>query len=179
MGSAVQEANRVKFLQHLDQSDEAVWKVAHWLHGAGRYVSICPVSKTPNWEERMKHADNGDLYVSKSFDALRVSPSRVEVKRRGVDFTGAHDFPYTDFFVCACHAWERATPKPAAIVILNKQMTHAGIVAGNTQQHWKVTRKCDGRYQQYSQDFYSVALQWVKFVALQAEQRNSAGEYTW
>jgi len=163
MATAVQEANTVKFQQHLAQSGEAVWTVARWLHGTGWYVIVCPVSVTPNYDERMKHADAGDLYVKRE---RAGKAERVEVKRRGVHFTCAEDFPYDDFFVCACHAWDNATPKPSVFVILNADMTHAGIVEACTHRHWTATMRFDSRYQEYRQNFYTAPLDKVEFVPL-------------
>ena len=167
---ATDHADHLTFLKHLDQSHSAVWRVAQWLQERGNRVVVTPITKSATHQEWKDHADDGDLYIQ----------LRVEVKKRGLEFTGREDWPHGDkFIVCAKHAWDRAKPKPYAFVILNKSMTHAAIVTADTRSQWTVEERTDSRYIQYRQEFYFIPIDLVRFVPLSKEQRNSAGEYTW
>jgi hypothetical protein len=152
----VSEVNHKRFLKHLDQSQDAVWTVAQWLHGKGHRVSIPPTTKAENHSEWKDHADGGDLYISQ----------RVEVKQRFVDFTSADDWPYESFIVCARHSWDRAVPKPFSYVYLNKDMTYAGVVLGSSASEWWVESIKDSRYEDEVQECYVASLTTVNFFKL-------------
>jgi hypothetical protein len=175
--------NTLKFHKHLEASEQAVWRAAQWLQSNGRQVLVMPITKTPTHAQWKQHADSGDLYIQQ----------RIEVKRRGVHFTGPHDWPHGDiFFVCAKHSWDRAKPKPHAYMIFNSDMTHVAIVLGESHAKWTVVNKEDSRYKNYRQDFYCLptkdeAIQWVEVNAankeststcpITGEQKTAGGDY--
>lgn len=134
--------NDRRFEKHLDESHAGVMAVADWLRGMGFPVRINPTFKRPSRDQWKEFADGGDLEIGQ----------RIEVKRRGFNFTGAADWPYESFLVMALHAWDNARPKPHAIITLSADMTHAGIVYGRDREQWRVERTKDGRYIGCSQD---------------------------
>lgn len=148
------EDNHKKFLRHLDDSQAAVWHVARWLHSLGYNVAVNATAKAPNHESWEKYADSGDLEINQ----------RMEVKKLSVDFTCKSDWPFgSKFLVCAKHAFDRATPKPHAYIILSKSGTHAAIVKKDTCKQWYVEKRKDSRYQDVEQEFYLAPLECVKF----------------
>lgn len=139
--------NHHLFLKHLRESSEAVRRVAKWLASTGAEVAVPETREASTASEWKEHADDGDIFVK---NPLR----RIEVKHLGVSFTNCHNWPFKDFIVCGKEAFDRAAPSPFAIIILNKEMTHAAVVMGVSQQQWWVERRRDRRYQNYSQEFY-------------------------
>ena len=149
--------NGLTFLKHLDASHDAVWCAARWLQNKGHHVVVTPTSKSKTHGEWKQHADSGDLYLQQ----------RIEVKKRGIDFTGAGDWPHGDkFIVCSRHSYDLARPKPYAWIILNKAKTHAAIVKAESRTRWVVEKRTDSRYQNYTQEFYFCPLDCVTWVSL-------------
>ena len=143
----------MKFLGHLDESEEAVWFVAQMLSKRGYRVSVPVTTKAETYGEWKGHADNGDLFIEQ----------RVEVKRRGLDFTNKGDWPHPDFIVCAQHSWDRAEPKPYLYIILSKSGTHAASVFGHSSPSWYVEKRTDSRYENVRQEYYFCPLDEVSF----------------
>jgi hypothetical protein len=150
-------ADHLTFLKHLDASHDAVWCAARWLQNKGHHVVVTPTTKSKTHGEWKQHADSGDLYLQQ----------RIEVKKRGIDFTAAGDWPHGDkFIVCSRHSYDLARPKPYAWIILNKAKTHAAIVKAESRTRWVVEKRTDSRYQNYTQEFYFCPLDcvtWVNF----------------
>jgi hypothetical protein len=148
-------ADHLTFLKHLDASHDAVWCAARWLQNKGHHVVVTPTTKSKTHGEWKQHADSGDLYLQQ----------RIEVKKRGIDFTGAGDWPHGDkFIVCSRHSYDLARPKPYAWIILNKAKTHAAIVKAESRTRWVVEKRTDSRYQNYTQEFYFCPLDCVTWV---------------
>ena len=156
MDSAVDHRDHLKFLGHLDESEKAVWLVAQMLSKRGHKVSVPVTTKAETYGEWKDHADDGDLFIERP--ALRV-----EVKRRGCDFTDAGDWPYPDFMVCAQHSWDRASPKPYLYIILSKSGTHAASVFGSSSSSWNVEKRTDSRYENVRQPLYFCPMDKVSF----------------
>lgn len=149
--------NHDRFLSHLELSKEAVWQVAKMLSDRGYNVTIPSAAKAAKHEEWKQYADNGDLYVSQ----------RVEVKQLSADFTGAADWPFgTKFIVCAKHAFDRATPKPFAYLIISRSGKHAAAVFCSDASKWAVESRTDKRYAGVSQEFYFAPMETVRFFAM-------------
>jgi len=130
-------------------------RVADWFVRKGYTVRIPAMRIAPSHDEWEDFADDGDLMVER----------RIEVKHRDVDFTDAGTFPFPDVIVCAKHAWDRADPKPYAIVSLNRAMTHAAIIKGASAAYWRVQTLEDKRYCE-KQDFLICPMRYVTFVTL-------------
>lgn len=149
------EMNSQKFVKHLEASNPTVWKAAQWLQGKGYPVTVNPMSIRPSYEDRLKHQDDGDLYITQ----------RVEVKHLSAKFTNAADWPFGDkFIVCAKHAFDNAKPNPFAFMLYNKAETHVAIVHGKTHKQWTVEKRVDKRYSDYEQAFYFCPLELIQWV---------------
>lgn len=136
------------------QSQAAVQKVAAWLGSEGNSVTIPPSACAPSMDVADHYKDNGDLYLNQ----------RIEVKHKQVDFTDR--FPFPDIIICKKEVWDHAVPKPYMFVYLNKPMTHAAIVMGNTSGQWiirDVTDKKRGHtYSAYLAPIHCVRYREVK-----------------
>jgi len=117
------------FAADLAASGDAVWHVAKWLQDRGHHVIVRAVRVRPTPEAALEYSDAGDLEILQ----------RVEVARRGFEFTNAADYPFETVFVDNAHSFDGANPKPFAYVLLNRSMTHAAIVDGRTCKHWRKT----------------------------------------
>lgn len=144
--------NHEKFLNHLDNSEDAVWHVMRMFSKAGNPVWKNPTTKARTAAQWQEHADGGDFWIGQ----------RVEVKKLSVDFTCAADWPFrSKFIVCAKHAWDSASPKPIGYCILSQDGTHLAYVKGSTSPEWYVEKRTDSRYDSVSQDFYFCPLDLV------------------
>lgn len=156
MADDLAAANHNRFLEHLQSSDEAVWHVAKWLSSRGYSVSVPSSTKAKERGQWKQHADNGDLFIVQ----------RVEVKRLRIDFTSRDDWPFSEFIVCARHAFDNANPKPYFYVILSHSMKHAALVKADSHRRWYTAVRTDSRYEGIAQEFYFARLDDVAFCAL-------------
>jgi len=146
-----------KFMNHLDQSHDAVWQVARWFVKHGSIVQVNTTSKAKSHKEWRDHIDSGDLYLSQ----------RVEVKGLGAEFTSAEDWPFKDqFMVCAKHSYDIANPKPYMYVYLNKARTHLAVLKADTYNDWFIKTYKDKRYENLTQDFYVCPTKLLKFMEI-------------
>jgi hypothetical protein len=152
------EQNHQDILVNVEKSKSGVQRVAAWLNDKGYTVTVPPmVVVQSSYEDRMNHIDNGDLFLHQ----------RMEVKVRSIDFTCAQDYPFKDgIYVCAQHSYDNAKPKPHSYIILNKNMTHAAIIMGDTKNLWTVKNVKDSRYKDFTQPIYSCPVSAVKFTKL-------------
>ena len=153
---ATAERDHARFLEHLDASNPAVFQCAKFFYDKGIQVAISPMTKSKDYNDRLNHTDDGDLYIQQ----------RIEVKGLSRDFTDGSDWPFKDFIVCAAHSYDRAKPKPYAYMILNKNRTHVAIVYGKSRPHWTTKFIKDSRYEDLTQEFYLIPVEHVDFRAL-------------
>lgn len=118
------------FVDDLKRSNDSVWLVAHWLQRHGYHVVVRGLRIRPDAtpDAIAEYSDLGDVEIIQ----------RIEVKQRSDVFTGAADFPYPRVLVCSVHTWDRAHPKPYAVVILNAARTVAAIVKADTADQWAI-----------------------------------------
>ena len=153
--------NHKKFLSHLDNSTEAVFIAALYLHKKGLDVRINAMQRAKSHKDWKNCKDDGDLYVYKNKNKYRV-----EVKGRGTGFSCSEDWKYKDFMICAKHSYDLAEPKPYAYMILSKERTHVAIVKTSTKHKWNYKYKMDKRYENYGQEFYFCSKDNVEWRAL-------------
>jgi len=150
------EKNHLEFLQHLKDSEKAVWFIAHWLWKKGHNVQINKTTYANTHQEWEKHADTGDLYI-KGF-------GRIEVKQVGICFSNAGNWKFGDkFIVCQKHSWDRSDPKPYAYIILSKCNDYVAIVKGSTSDSWYVEKRQDNRYENHIREYYLCPLSLIHF----------------
>lgn len=154
------DENHKKFLDHLDNSTEAVFIVALYLHKKGLDVKIKAVQKANSHKEWKQYKDDGDIFVYKN-----GKPYRIEVKGLSCDFTSDKDWKFKDFIVCAKHSYDNAEPVPFSYMMLNKDKTHMAIVKTKTYPSWGVVKRKDSRYKDVTQEFYTCPInnvEWIK-----------------
>lgn len=162
MQSSEERDNR-KVVQHVRQSQDDVWRVARWLNSKGYEVRIPPTTYAKNYEDRLNHQDQGDLYVKFQKE------ERVEVKGLSAQFTSKDDWPMGDrAIVCAKHAFDHADPKPFFYVLLSADKIHAMFIRSDTKEHWEVKEYTDKRYESMRQRFYVCPIQYIKFGNIQS-----------
>jgi hypothetical protein len=146
-----------RFVKHLSESHEGVISAANWLNSLGYSVTIPPSTVSDSYENRMKHVDNGDLYIN----------MRVEVKTLGITFTSRADWKFGDkFIVCAKHSFDNAKPKPYAYIIQSADLKHIAVVHSSTFKQWYSEARKDSRYEDVTQDFYLCPIDLVRFHAV-------------
>lgn len=156
------EANNKSFNAHLRDSREAVNFYAKYLTRLGCQIEIPEERLTPTYEQRLEYADSGDLFTQ-----IGDKRIRLEVKqRRNIEFSGRADYPYQSIMVCAAHSFEYADPKPYVYVILNRSLTAAAYILGDTSPEWWVEERKDKRYYNYVQRFFFANLDCVKWKRL-------------
>jgi len=140
------------FVSDLQNSQASVWLAAQWLNKKGYNVTVRKVNVRPSTQDMKKFADNGDIEIIQ----------RVEVKRRGIEFTSASDYPYETVFVDVAHTFDNAISKPLAYIIINKSGTHCVVVKSETCRSWIKAKKHD-RYKNRDRWFYECPVELCKF----------------
>lgn len=151
--------NHTRFLKHLENSTEAVFVVAKYLHSKGLDVRINAIKKAQKHSDWKKYVDDGDLFIYHQDKAFRI-----EVKGLSYEFTSQNDWPFNHMIVCAKHSFDNANPKPYAYFILNKKRSHCAIIKTNKSENWNVVSRQDHRYDNVVQDFYTSSLNEIKWV---------------
>lgn len=145
------------FIDDLRRSREAVEVAARWLGSRGLPVIVHPTFERPSAERMSEYSDGGDLGIVQ----------RVEVKRRGIAFTCAGDYPYPSVFVDARHCFDRARPKPYAYLILNSGMTHAiSVDVRATRASWETVERVD-RFKGRTRAWYACPVGQVHFFSIE------------
>ena len=147
--------NNDSFLEALEESKEGVWLIARWLSDQGHHVKVNAVGKAPTVGERYQYTDGGDLEICQ----------RIEVKHISASFTCAEDWPYAYMIVCNRATWDASTPKPHAVIHLNKEGTHAAIVKGSDFHLWQV-RKISQKGEPFPHDVLTADVSTVKYVQI-------------
>lgn len=161
--------NHSRFLRHLDQSQAGVARVAKWIATAGGRPVVPETTRASRASEWKRHADDGDI--------LLANPERrIEVKHIQQDFTCAADWPFSRMMVCGKAAFDRANPKPLAIVQLNREMTHVAVIMGADHPDWWWERTRDSRYEGYSQEVYFTRPDRPRYFSLEEESLNEEME---
>lgn len=157
----LEDRNNERFLRHLKDSQDDVWRIARWFSDKGYEVRIPPTSYSKNYQDRLNHIDQGDLYVKFQKE------ERIEVKGLSARFTSKDDWPMgKTAIVCAKHSFDNADPKPFFYLLLSADKVHAMFIRSDTKEHWEVREYTDKRYESMRQRFYVCPLQYIKFSAV-------------
>jgi len=141
------------FLDALDASQEAVFKVARFFYDKGIPCAVNPIQRAPDPDQWKDFKDSGDLTIHQ----------RVEVKGTSKDWTGPGDFPYPNMIVCAKHSYDQAFPKPYAYLQLNKAQTVAAVIYSKTEEYWTEKTIKDPRYEDYEQVSYLCPVEHIEW----------------
>jgi hypothetical protein len=145
------------FIEDLDKSQDAALAVAKLLTRLGKNVLLPRFDlHAKTYEERRAYGDEGDLFIAAPlpFEPQVDAPMerlfqlrRIEVKGKGRDFTGAHDFPYRDhIIVCKCNVLDRADPPIERIIYVNPSRTCFAILDPRNRDGWTKEYIKDSRY---------------------------------
>jgi len=152
-----------KFLKRLDESRAAVFRVSEWMHRKGFTVTIPSISYAPDAGQHMDHVDEGDIFITKNG---QEKVGRVEVKHIDTDFDCRGNWPYKVMFIASKISVDRADPEPLFYIIVNRAMTHGGMISLSTKDKWIIDtgpRKNTGNVE----TSYAIDPDLVKFVDLQ------------
>lgn len=122
-----------KFLSRLDKSRAAVFKVAEYLSKAGFTVTIPAIKFAPTAKDHKDYVDEGDIIAVRGVDR-----HKVEVKHIDTDFKDLATWPHPVVFVSNVGTVDRAGDTVSAYVIVNKPMTHIGIIWTTTKPKWSI-----------------------------------------
>lgn len=151
------EKQEKEFKKLLIKSRKAVNVVDRWLRSKGFKTEVPELKITPNWNEREKYSDDGDIFVIAADGRFRV-----EVKRRpDWSFESVDDIKYDTIIVNAINSWDNANPKPRFHYILNKEYTHMLIVSSKTSKKWFKEKKYDHR-KKGTRWFYMCPMKYVR-----------------
>ena len=152
-----------RYIKNIRSSVDDVWLIARWFSNKGYSVRIPPTTYASKPEERLKHVDQGDLYVT-----IKGKEERIEVKALTKCFTCKDDWWHkTEVVICSIQSFDYADPKPLVYIMLNQARTHAIFVKSESKQHWFVKRLTDKRYEHMVQDFYVSPVDHVTFSAIE------------
>jgi len=149
----VNEKNDPYFVDDLKKSDYCTRKIVAWFRKMGHNAVAKKMAIRPTIDEFADYSDQGDIFVGEK---------RVEAKQRMIDFNSKEEFPYPTIIVDATHCWDKATPKPYAYVLTNKQMTCCLIVRGSTRKDWTERQKWD-RFKKRMRSFYECPIILTEF----------------
>ena len=154
-----------KFLKRLDGSRVAVFRVGEWLHRKGFTVTIPSISYAPDARSHMDHVDDGDILISRP--SAKHEFARVEVKHIQHDFDCVENYPFKRVVIASKDVIDRADPEPLVYVIVNKEMTHGGLVYYSERDKW-FEYPMDASNTGNREMKYAVLPEYVKFVDLRA-----------
>jgi len=149
------------FTDRLNKSRPAMFRVAEWIHRKGRSVYIPAIIAAPKGSDWKDYVDDGDLFVDDDVKGRL----KVEVKHVNIDFTGPKNWPYPSVIVSGKGTIERNMGTVETYIIVNKQMTHAMIVLGETTKHWYIKRMF-AKNTQKEEDFYLCPMEHVIFTKI-------------
>jgi hypothetical protein len=122
------------FIERFKQSHQTEMIVAVWLLSRGNEVRVMPKHLREKWEDRLNHADEGDLIVN---------GKRCEVKglRRKFEM-GKWPFPYA--LVCSKWSYDRAAKKPDVFFLVSGDHSCTAVVdVVKTCRKWTVVSQQD------------------------------------
>ena len=130
------------FRGNLTHSREAALVVADYFRRLGYEVDVPRTKIRPTFEERAAYGDEGvDVWICRPDSMIR---SKVEVKGRSLDFSGADDYPFAT--VNVDRVVKVATYGLAVLYVsTNSALTHGCFILGRTSPHWLIEEGTDPR----------------------------------
>lgn len=123
------------FARDLHLSERAVYVVTSFLRHKGFSVTLPPITVRKRGESVRAHTDSFDLEAEQHGQRFLV-----EVKRRGVEFTGAHDFPYREVIIDAAAHYDTLQRRPRWYFLLNSPCDVALVARGDNPTLWQRKR---------------------------------------
>ena len=145
------------FKEMLEESKKAVFITAKYLSDNGYPITIQPTFVRPEYNERKKYTDNGDMLINFTIEAKH---------RPTLSFTCKEDFPYDTIIVDKKHIVDDRQVKPYAFFIWNKDYTCAiRIMVKDTFDKWITTKKFN-TLEKRELTYYECPIDLIKFVKI-------------
>lgn len=139
------------FQGRLRASRVAVNFMAQILRDDGIEVHVEPERVAPNRAVSREYSDETDL----SF-WYRYLRWRLEVKHQpDLHFDGRRTWPFKNFIIINKAQFDRANPKPVAIIRLDGPMKHYALVRSKTHAQWTDGMQWDGEYREEQRVYYA------------------------
>jgi hypothetical protein len=157
----VTENEEARFRSAVSNSWRAVWAVAQHIHRHGeRSIQVQPYRLRPSFDQRADYGDAADLLVCKGGDSWLP----IEVKWRGLDFSGVEDFPFPTIFID--RAVKSQSTQPVCYFMVNRGITHAARIDWRTHDHWIGPNTYHDAKKGYEVTVYECPLNLVHFLKL-------------
>ena len=158
------------FVEDWRTSQDVVNTVALWLEKRGKRAFLFPVELRPHASQRSAYRDQGDIMVLHN-----GHPYRIEVKARGIRFTGAHDYPYATVYIDEAYKLEpRSDVDPLlGYCIVSGDVIHVAFIHSDTVAHWVQETRRDPK-QGRDCTFVACPKAHVRWFHLGAQQKRKA-----
>jgi len=148
------------YQKNLRKSNDAVWKIAIYLHKFGHSVTVPALQIAKDLSEYTSKVDYGDIILHRD-----GGKEIVEVKHQSWDWTSHDDIPWNSIIVCAKKSYDRHEVKPSVYFLVNTQLTHAIVVPSSMYEDWFVADVHDKR-KDWIQTMYKTDPNKYKFIEL-------------
>lgn len=142
---------------HRDPVRDALHGVVDWFTARGLAARVPGGLRPPPLATAPDLVDAGTLFVEQ----------RVELKYLDRPFTSRADWPFGAKFVVGLRqAWETASPRPYAVMVVNSALTHVAVVKAASRAYWTVERQAEGKANAEGLEFYLCPMEHVEFIPL-------------
>jgi len=143
-----------------------------WLRSRGEQVILMPRDK-PFGSNSRGETDCSEGPEQKVADLTASVLRPIEVKRRGVEFSGPASFPYSTFYVN--EKYKHDQEQPLYYLVFSQSLRSCAIVDSRTEPDWKTTQKRDA-HRGRSATFYTAPLELCHFTSVPPEVVSPDGE---
>ena len=143
------------FQQRLEQSDEAVLRVATAFRKKGYTVQLPPLRVAPTAAEASDYRDNGDMHAFKMH--------RIEVKwKPDRHFIEASDWPHPDVFI-ASTTFVNDSPDVVMYVVMSADYCHCAAIHKDTREQWVIHTDVWCKNTGNREDFYACPTEFIRY----------------
>ncbi len=122
------------FVERLENSREAVFAVAMWLHRKGRTVTIPRTRVAPRYAKSEGYVDDGDIIAEDENGNVSV----IEVKgSQRFNFTDAESWPYPVVVISNASTVDRNRGKIAAYIVVSSDRKNMAIINTKDIDTWE------------------------------------------
>ena len=125
-----------EFQERMLASEPYRWAAAQVLVQRGHTIEVPPMTISPTYEDRFKHSDKGDLFVTRKGERHVIC-----VKSSTRIWHDASDWPFEDYMVGSVHEMRL---KPIWVLNFNKDKTAYGMVCWDSQPSWEIIERTQG-----------------------------------
>ena len=155
-------SNYEGFVSRLQKSRASMFRVGQWLHLHGMSIYIPAIRVAPKDGNNEEYFDECDIQV----ECPKRGRFKIEVKHINTNFTGKDDWPHGKTTIVSNQGTiERNWGKIRAYILVNKNMTHAMIIRGDTCDKWE-KKTIFATNTNKDEVFYVCLLEHVSFVKI-------------